>query len=309
MTDWKRIEYRGWKNCYQFENDSIKIIVTGDIGPRIIHFSNISGRNQFYEDPQDQGNCGGQISRLYGGHRFWTAPEDKERTYTPDNFPVEVEIEASVLRATAPAESCGIQKTILIEPEQDSNIIKITHLMENKGLAPLELAPWGLTMMRAGGTAIIPLPPKASHSALLTPTHSLALWSYTDLTDPRWGWAERFLFLRQDVHTNEPQKIGVHNTQGWGAYFNDGTLFVKMSSYSDESDYPDFGSNFEFFTNNHFLEIETLGGLSSIQPGQSVSHVEHWALFEGIKTVISESGVIQNILPLVDTTLHSLRTR
>jgi len=100
----------------------------------------------------------------------------------------------------------------------------------------------------------------------------------------------------------EPQKIGVHNTQGWAGYLNNGTLFIKIAEYSSQKNYPDFGSNFEFFTNNYFLEIETLGALSVLQPGDQVSHIEYWALFEGIKTVVSEEGVLQNILPLVETT-------
>jgi len=302
MAEWKRIEYRGWQNCYQFKGDAIKLIVTGDVGPRIIYCGGTGGVNQFYENTLDLGCSGDQAQRFYGGHRFWTAPEDKVRTYVPDNFPVDIEICGSTLQATAPVEACGIQKTINIELLECGNCVKIAHLLVNKGSAPVELAPWGLSMMHPGGTAIIPMPPKTSHSNLLTPTHSFAHWGYTDITDPRWGWGERFLFLRQDEHVVEPQKIGVHNTQGWAGYLNNGTLFIKIAEYSSQKNYPDFGSNFEFFTNNYFLEIETLGALSVLQPGDQVSHIEYWALFEGIKTVVSEEGVLQNILPLVETT-------
>jgi len=306
MIEWKKIEYRDWKNCFQFDGDSIKLIVTGDVGPRIIYCGGTEGVNQFYENPLDLGSSGDQKQRFYGGHRFWTAPEDEVRTYVPDNFPIDVDTSGSTLRAVAPVEACGIQKTILVEGVESSNCVKITHLMENKGSASIELAPWGLSMMHPGGTAIIPMPPKKSHSSLLTPTHSFAHWGYTDITDPRWGWGDRFLFLRQDEHMIEPQKIGVHNTQGWAAYLNNCTLFIKYSEYSTQIQYPDFGSNFEIFTNNYFLEIETLGALAILQPGDQVSLIEYWALFEGIKTVISEEGVLQNILPLVETTRKRL---
>jgi hypothetical protein len=306
MAEWKKIEYQGWMNCYQFEGDFIKLIVTGDIGPRIIYCGSTNGVNQFYENPLDLGCSGGQTQRFYGGHRFWAAPEDKVRTYVPDNFPIDIAISDSTLLATAPVETCGVQKTINIEQMKDGRFVKITHLLTNKGQESVELAPWGLSMMRPGGTAIIPMPPKTSHSSLLTPTHSFAHWGYTDITDPRWGWGERFLFLRQDEHVVEPQKIGFHNILGWAAYLNNGTLFIKFADYSTQVRYPDFGSNFEFFTNNYFLEIETLGALSVLQPGDQVSHIEYWALSEGIKTVISEKGVAQNILPLVEETKSCL---
>ena len=137
--------------------------------------------------------------------------------------------------------------------------------------------------MRAGGTAIVPMPAKASHPAILTPTHSFTHWSYTDITDPRWGWGERFLFLRQDEHMENPQKIGVHNGQNWAAYINDGNLFIKMARFQQNLAYPDIGSHFEFFTNSLMLEVESLGGLTMLQPGQQVDHVEYWSLFKKLK--------------------------
>jgi hypothetical protein len=102
MAEWKRIEYQGWKNCFQLDGDSIKLIVTGDVGPRIIYCGGAEGINQFYENLVDLGCSGGRTQRFYGGHRFWTAPEDKLRTYVPDNSPVDIESSRSTLRATAP---------------------------------------------------------------------------------------------------------------------------------------------------------------------------------------------------------------
>ena len=170
----------------------------------------------------------------------------------------------------------------------------------------MEVAPWGLSVMRKGGTAIIPLPAKAAHTELLTPTLSFAHWGYTDITDPRWGWGEQFLFLRQDEHAENPQKIGVHSGKDWAAYLNNSNLFIKIAKFDIEAVYPDYGSHFEFFTNNFMLEIESLGALKNLQPGQYLSHEEHWSVFDNVKTVISEEGVSNNILPLVDQTIQKI---
>jgi hypothetical protein len=304
MTTWTQVEYKGWKNCYSYKDNTLTIIITGDIGPRIIFFGTPQGTNQFYEVEEDSGQTGGTNFRFYGGHRFWTAPEDRIRTYIPDNSSVKIVIDKNRLIASGNSEPNGIQKTVEIEPQENAHQVKITHTLENKGDQPLELAPWGLSMMHAGGTAIIPLPPKVSHADHLTPTLSYALWGYTDITDSRWGWGEQFVFLRQDEHIEAPQKLGLHSGQNWAAYLNHGTLFIKMTKYNKETTYPDYGSHWEFFTNNYFLELETLGGLSVIQPGQQVTHVEYWALFDNVKTVLSEEGVQQNILPLVKKSLE-----
>ena len=46
--------------------------------------------------------------------------------------------------------------------------------------------------------------------------------------------------------------------------------------------YPDFGCSFETFTNNEFLEIETLGPLTKVLPGKTVEQVEHWSLHRNV---------------------------
>ncbi len=300
---WERIEYRGWKNCYCWENQKIKLIVTSDVGPRVIFFGSPGRANQFYEIDAEAGTAQSKTYCFYGGHRFWTAPEDLERSYFPDNSPVNVIIQNGQLVTTSQIEPSGVQKTLIIENYKNENSVKVTHTLENKGAKPIELAPWGLSMMKPGGTAIIPMAAKASHSSQLTPTQSLTLWGYTDITDARWGWGEEFLFLRQDDRIESPQKIGVHTGQDWAAYINGDTLFIKMSAYRPGVVYPDFGSHFEFFTNNLFLELESLGELLSLQPGQQVSHVEYWSLFDNVKTVISNEGIEGKILPLVKNAL------
>ena len=232
MPEWKITEYQGWKNCYSFENQWIKLIVTADVGPRVIFFGTPGGVNQFFENDEEVGTTGGTDWLSYGGHRFWTAPEDKERTYVADNYPVKINIQGKKLLATAPVETCGVQKTLVLEIFGLENTVKVTHILSNSSSQAMELAPWGLSVMRAGGTAIIPMPARASHPARLTPTHSFTHWGYTDITDPRYSWGDRFVFLRQDENMETPQKIGVHNCQDWAAYLNSGSLFIKICKVS-----------------------------------------------------------------------------
>jgi hypothetical protein len=46
---------------------------------------------------------------------------------------------------------------------------------------------------------------------------------------------------------------------------------------------PDLGSNFETFTNEEFLELESLGPYQEVSPGQTVKHTEVWAVFSGLQ--------------------------
>ena len=47
-----------------------------------------------------------------------------------------------------------------------------------------------------------------------------------------------------------------------------GSLFVKTIEFRDGATYPDFGCNFETFTNEEMLEVEALGPLVRLEAGQ-----------------------------------------
>ena len=54
----EKINYNGWPNCIRLYNDEIELIVTTDIGPRIIRFGFINKQNFFYLAPDHIGKNG-----------------------------------------------------------------------------------------------------------------------------------------------------------------------------------------------------------------------------------------------------------
>ena len=294
----EKISYHGWQNCFQLSNGRIKLIVTADVGPRIIFCGFMDGENLFYENTEQVGTTGGDAWKTYGGHRLWCSPEDEVTTYAPDNFPVEVQQYPQRVRFIAPVEATGIQKVIEISLSDEFNRAVITHLIINRASAPLTFAPWALTVMRSGGMAIIPHNLDYPHQLL--PTHSFALWGYTQMSDPRWSWGDRYIFLRQDPKAATPQKCGINNKYGWAGYAVNGQLFVKRFGYQPDAAYPDFNCNFEAYTNSAILELESLGPLRVLEPGANITHMEEWTLFKNIKLPASEAEVDKNILPFIN---------
>src|SRR6516164_5989302 len=45
----EKVAYKGWQNCYRVSNGTVEVIVTGDVGPRIIRYAFIGGQNLFKE--------------------------------------------------------------------------------------------------------------------------------------------------------------------------------------------------------------------------------------------------------------------
>ena len=301
----EKVSYGGWKNVYRLYNNQVEALVTADVGPRVIRFGFIGQANMFQEVADHLGKTGGDVWRSYGGHRFWHAPEHPERTYSPDNGPVDAKITGSRLHVVQPVEAItGIQKEIEITLDERDNHVHIVHRLRNHNLWAVELAPWALSVMAPGGVGILPQPPKGSHPEDLLPATSLVLWAYTDMADPRWTWGNRYILLRQ--HTGPeavPQKIGMLVSQGWGAYANDGRLFLKKFQVQPQATYPDRGASLELFTNSEMLELETLGPTTTLEPNADVVHEEDWYLFADVPMPGSDTDVERDVMPKVTSVL------
>jgi len=76
-------------------------------------------------------------------------------------------------------------------------------------------------------------------------------------------------------------------------------MFVKRFGWVEGATYPDGGVNFETFSNEDFLELESLGPLVALDPGASASHEERWELHRGLPCCSTEAHVDANVLPLL----------
>jgi hypothetical protein len=296
----EKINYKGWPNCYRLSNGIIDLIVTTDVGPRVIRFGFVDQENEFKEFENMLGKTGGNEWLPYGGHRLWHAPEHPVRTYYPDNKPVKVELYEGYIRLTQQVEeTTGIQKEIDIYMSPDKPEVKIVHRIYNRNLWAVKLSAWALSVMAPGGTAIFPLPPRGTHPENLLPNTLISLWAYTDMTDPRWYWGKKFVLLKQNPNAKSPQKAGFMNVDGWAAYVRNGHMFVKTFDYIPNAHYPDFGCNSETWTNSEILELESLSPLTEIQPGSSIEHIEKWFLFKDVPTPKNDDDVDKYIIPLI----------
>ena len=302
----KKVEYKGWKNNLQLSNGTVELVVTLDVGPRILRYGFVGGPNVFLEAADQMGKAGEATWQSRGGHRLWHAPEDLVRTYALDNSPVRFEkISETTARIVQPVESItGVQKELDITLEPEGTRVTVVHRLRNTGLWEIELAPWALSVLAPGGAAIIPLPGKTPHPQGLLPNQRMILWPYTDLSDSRYRFGGRYIVLKQDSGKG-PTKIGLAHKLGWAGYLRDGLLFVKGYSYADDLAYPDFGCNLETFTNMEMLELESLGPLGPIKPGKAVEHTERWWLIKDLPSDTSDAAIDAAILPAVERVMKN----
>ncbi len=277
----------------------MELVITTDVGPRILRFGFLGGDNLFKEYPEHLGHTGGGEWRAYGGHRLWHAPEANPRTYWPDNHPVDYSWDGKTLSLVSHAETTtGIQKEIEITLDPDLARVTVLHRLVNRNLWDIPAAPWCLSVMAAGGRAVIPQEPYRPHPEYLLPARPVVLWHYTDMSDPRWTWGKKFIQLQQRPGAATKQKIGMRNSLGWMAYSLGDVVFVKTYPHDPAAEYPDFGCNSEIFTDANMLELETLGPLAMIPAGGKAELIERWQLHR-LALGRDEQSIEKDLVPLI----------
>lgn len=287
----KVIPHAGWESNLRLANDQIELVVTLDVGPRIISFRTKSGANVFKTFDEQLGGKGETEWMIRGGHRFWIAPEDLERTYHIDNHAPRHWVDSATGEVIFEAEQEAgghILKTLGITISPDSPRVRVRHTAKNTDSKPLEFSAWALSVMKAGGTAVIPQPPLGEHPRDLLPNRTMVLWPYTDLSDARWRIGRDYLILRQAAN-RPPTKIGLSHKEKHVAYIVDDSVFIKSFAFIEWETYPDGGCNFEAFTNGDMLEVESLSPLKTVPPGGEITHIEEWTLLPLSESISTES--------------------
>ena len=281
-------------------NGVVEVRVPTAYGPRVSHYGVAGGPNVFGDAPDAQRETPHGMWRAYGGHRLWAAPERFPETYTIDDLPPEIESSERrivVRRARDPRTGlvAGMDVQLDAAGATDTKLdaagtgVTVIHAIENQSDGPRRLAPWGLTVVRPGGVALIPNPERRSQREALLPARTISLWSYTDLSDSRFVFGPEFLRLRCDPACQAPNKIGVACERGWFAYLVERTAFVVRTAYDPGAEYPDRGCSVEIYTEGGFCEVETLAPLTTLAPRETARHTERWSLVPDIAADDDES--------------------
>ena len=279
MENYQSGHFAGIK-CWKMSNQLLTLWLSADFGPRVLGLSYEGGENilAVLPDAKLQAARGEEYS-LRGGHRLWYGPERPETTYIPDDQAPQVrEIEGGLEFIQEVDQPTGIQKSWQIKLDPDAARVEIDHKLKNCGTAPFELAPWAVTMLRPGGIGLLPLQLEEDDDLGLWPNRELVFWPYTDIGSKHLDMHNRGVFVAADMPEGA-LKIGAPNPLGYLAYRQNEMLFVKETHYQQGKNYLDRGASHQIYCSPTVIELETLGPLTALGPGEIVNHVEVWQVY------------------------------
>lgn len=281
--------YKNFGKVLSISNGSIELKVTLDVGPRVIYCARTGGENVMYNDDALTSSVSGERFEdafgkgkkwyIYGGHRIWISPEDFPLSYYPDNDPVEWRKDGEKYIFTPPQQkNTEYQFVLEIEPDKKKAAVTVNNIIINNSGGIRNIAPWALSVLAPDGLEIIPQP--SEHFEFLS-NREIVLWPYSNMADSRVYWGRDYITLKSVAGTPDgPFKLGINNTAGVAAYLYGSTAFVKHYTHNPKGSYPDRGVSYESYTDARFIEIESLGELSELLPGERCENTEVWKLFK-----------------------------
>jgi len=256
------------------ENNFLRLDYLTTTGPRIIglYAQGLEG-NLFAETPEVHWPTPHGEYYLRGGHRLWTAPENPLYICPENGVSVAEKVDEVWLHS--PIDASGLEKEMSFR--LDENCVHLTHRITWHGDTPIEFAPWGITQLRLGGMAILPL----STIEGLSPNRNIVLWPSSQIHDMRFELHDDLILLHGQAST-QAFKVGNLNHHGWIACTLGKALFVKRFSFS-KSYYPDLNTNVQAYVKDVCIELETLGPLTKLNPNASVTYEETWEILTDIE--------------------------
>ena len=286
----------GGHACLALDAGGPRVTVTTDVGPRLLSITlpDGTGEGLLASLPGLSIETPGQPPfRLVGGHRLWAAPEVPASTYLPDDGPPSVERAADSV-SFSERQASGLRKTLRVAPGPDS--VVVDHVLANEGSAPTRVAPWAITMLTPGGEAWLPRFMGRTDAGGFQANGSLVLWPYTRFGDARLVPGDPVTRVLAVPGSEGRVKVGLQGRPGWAAYRRGDALLVKRVTWLEGESYPDMDASVQCYSCGDFIEVETLGPLATLAPGESTTHRETWTLTRvdpsvPMERVLDEAGL------------------
>ncbi|MBN2146322.1 MAG: hypothetical protein JW726_02995 [Anaerolineales bacterium] len=292
------VDYHG-AQAASIGNQFLRLDYLTQAGPRIVRLVMAGSEvNLLGESPLAGWDTPYGYFHLWGGHRLWYAPESVPRSSIPDDEGLQAIPLPSGVQLLGPLETpTGLRKEIEVTLLEGRPALQLVHRIHNESLWPVELAPWAVTILPAGGIAVIAhqRSGKGGHQ----PDRHLAIWPDTRWDDPRFHYYDSALVI-EGTPNLPPCKIGLYTWQGWLAYACNEAIFVKRFKPVRDKPYPDHGCNAEIYCGPAYVELESLAPLHLLQPGQSAAHTEIWEIYPALKDTHSLRETAEAISQIVN---------
>jgi hypothetical protein len=282
-----RVKFLNYPDCVELKNETTRVVLGHHIGGRLLAYE-LNGKNVLYLSPEEAewnpANPSGKTPNSAG--RFDVGPEF-------------IQLRGNALwTGRWQAESLGPRRaklTSMKDPKsgfvitreftlaKNSSRLTVKQTVHNQSENTNRHCYWSRTFATHGGTAIVPITPETSRF----PNFYFMARSPRAVDfmpkDPNVRLVDNYLLVEGPT---EHPKLGMDSTAGWVAYqTRQNQLFVKRYPVYQNHSYGEAtGINLSIWyppkEKLNACEIEPIGPMETLKPGEQASFTVDWWLFE-----------------------------
>lgn len=280
------LSYCGWTGAQRMQNASVTLTAVPEIA-RIMQFSltdstNLIWQNQALEgqlaDPQ-QSQQG--LWRNFGGAKLWVAPQSAWDAVL-GNWPPDYEIDSApcqpipkqphtLLLEGQPSPIKGVQfrREITLVDRGADLIYTLTNVSDH----PVSWGIWMVFQAIPGGMVFLP----AGDGTQFWLDPQFSGLEATGPEDLNYHKHDQ-VYVLDHARSVDKTKVFSIPAQGWLAYWvADQVLFILYDP-DPTAEYPQGEGSTEIFTDADYVELEHIGPLAHLEPGESTSLPESWRI-------------------------------
>ena len=289
-------------SCLQIRTELVELLVALDFGPRIC-FLSIAGKENMLFWPTDQDAYSRQAVGcdeawyLRGGHRVWLArgmADESEETYFPDNQPATYEIRDNTVEIWGAIDPVNrVQRGLRIEVIDEQKLL-VDNVAKNHSDMLFSAGLWALTctLPTAGSSYYVPLGDGSSFdTATITLFKEWAGHGQQSFADDQFTVEGDCMVLRPAGKENKRMILSAASCLA----LNDTErhcAFVIGTDFEPQATYP-VNANIALYIgdDNFMVEMETMGALACLKPGQELVHRQRWYVQDQELTVCNRGSI------------------
>jgi hypothetical protein len=296
----KKISTNGYHNCIEVSNNVASMVIEPDCGGRILSFK-LGNSDVIYKNPLEDGyllesgepplsNLSPCAGRCDIGPEFLTKahPELWLGKWQSNILP-----DGSVELISKPDSVTGLQLRRLFVLDEHRARLTFTQTMKNISGSTRRCFHWSRTFFTGGGVAIAPINKNSRYPFGYLTYGPGDVINYFPKVDKNLVVDNGLL---QIIGPTSAQKYAMDLSEGWLAYqTTESVLVIKTFPVYDNRIYGEVAANNMSFWYNgtEMCEVEPIGPLEILQPGEEASFTEVWNLFKhdysGINPIDSTS--------------------
>lgn len=282
-TEIKQINLKYYGKCVSINNGTVKVIVSVDVGPKIIFWGYTNGENMLYipydileyDEPISQKIPPDIFFKRYG-HEIMLAYEKSKPVFLSSGTTIYSILQEGVAFSCS-SPKLGLSANLEIIIQDNSNSIMIVHSIENTNEKTQNFSICSSTFVTQDGTLLVPQNIEDLGNA---PNRVLSLWKKSNINDSRLCVANEYLKFN-NISTDKLSvlKLGINNRRAWSTYTKDGNTFLMHYLHNKKAKYLNFDSSFIIDSKKELLSLKILSPIYNVQKNEVAKMAEYWSLF------------------------------